>query len=94
MLSLGASIASHGVSGRFGAGVASRWWGKCTPSADSICNWLESASLEGMLEYRGKERERECTWRGVTEGEGESAQSRHIGQCRDTPVHCLARLTY
>lgn len=32
--------------------------------------------------------------RGHGRGRQVHTQSRHIGQCRDTPVHCLARLTY
>lgn len=55
-------------------------WGKCTLQADPICNWLESASLEGMLEEsserkRERESDREKEKRGwggrVTGGEGE-----------------------
>lgn len=75
-------------------GVVRVEWGKCTPTlqADSICNWLESASLEGIL---GREvtRRSEKEIRTVRQREGRvtggrgrlHTRSRHIGQCRDTP---------
>lgn len=46
----------------------------------------------------GREAARERKTEGERKGHGRRrrvhAQSRHMGQCRDTPVHCLARVTY
>lgn len=61
--------------------------------ADPICNWLESASLEGMLEERHRVGERkrggQCSETERRKGHGRGGRvhtrSRHIGQCRDTP---------
>lgn len=74
------SIAAAEWRGWFGARVSSIEWGKCisrdTLQAVCICNWLESALLEGMLADRERGRVRGAKGGGregeerVTGGEG------------------------